>query len=399
MKHRNAILYILFSVMLPLKAQTDNNLFDAYGNFYSGNYDKAISAFDNLIQESYVPRSVDFLYRGICYYKSGNYQEALPDFVFASEHKQPEAYLWRARTYVVFNNFDEAVNCLKKYLQEAPVLEIEDVKKDTVFKKLYTSEAWYEFLENYRLSAAQDIINEAEYFAGRQKYNEAHNLIESYSGNQDIRLIFYNSRLFAAEGNTELAINELNRGLAAYPDHVILLRQKAGYLMQLKNYSEAYGILTKIQNSIPEDFNLRYSRAEAAYYSGNLTDAKNDMDLYLKYFNNEEAIFLAGEIEYASGRYLSGLRYFNKLLENNASSAAYFKARGMTYYQTNTLQPAAYDLSMSLDLVPDDAEANYYLGLTQNLLGNKKMACYYLKRAKKYGDLRAVEYIQKNCNK
>ena len=84
-------------------------------------------------------------------------------------------------------------------------------------------------------------------------------------------------------------------------------------------------------------------------------------------------------------------------MENDTSNAEYFKARGLTYYQTHTYQQAAYDLSMSLDLVPDDQKANYYLGLAQHSLGNEKMACYYMNRARKYGELKAIEFLQENC--
>jgi len=398
---RIAIVILLLNCILSplLKAQVSNTLFDAYGNFYSGNYTDAIIAFDKLIEENSSVRPVDFLYRGICENKTGAYQQALTDLRIAADKDIPEACLWIARTQVVLDNFNEAITFLGKYLQQSPEIETGVIKMDPEFKKLHTLEGWYELWQNDRNSNIQEIIDEAEYLAGKQKYREAHILIEGNPEQQNIRLLLCNSKIYASEGNIELAINELTRGLAGSPDNLLLLKQKAAYLVILEGYSEAYTILTKVLTTVPEDFTVRYSHAEVAYYSGKLADAKNDIDLYLKYFNNEEAVFLAGKIEYASGHYLNALRYFNRLLEKNTSSAEYFKARGLTYYYTNTMQQAAYDLSMSLDLVPDDAEANYFLGLTHDSLGNKKMACYYLNRAKKYGELRAIEYLQKNCDK
>jgi len=396
---RIAIVILLLTCIFPpsLKAQASNNLFDAYGNFYSGNYTDAIIAFDKLIKENSSVRPVDFLYRGICEYKTGRYQQALSDFRIAADKNIPEACLWIARTHVVLDNFNEAITFLGKYLQQSPEIETGEIKKDPEFKKLHTLEGWYELWQNDRNSNIQEIIDEAEYLAGKQKFGEAHLLIEGNPEQQNIRLLLCNSKIYTSEGNVELAINELTSGLAGSPDNLLLLKQKAAYLAMLKDYSEAYTILTKVLITVPEDFTVRYSHAEVAYYSGNLADAKNDIDLYLKYFNNEEAVFLAGKIEYASGRYLNALRYFNSLLEKNTSSAEYFKARGLTYYYTNTLQQAAYDLSMSLDLVPDDAEANYFLGLTHDSLGNKKMACYYMNRARKYGEPEAIEFLQINC--
>jgi lipoprotein NlpI len=106
-----------------------------------------------------------------------------------------------------------------------------------------------------------------------------------------------------------------------------------------------------------------------------------------------------GQILYKESRYLDALKYFNKLLEDDASQAKYFFARGMTYFQTKTYKFAAYDLSMSLDLEPDNAEANLYLGITSYYIGNEELCCYYLNRAKNFGEMTAITYLQKYCNK
>ena len=84
-------------------------------------------------------------------------------------------------------------------------------------------------------------------------------------------------------------------------------------------------------------------------------------------------------------------------METEKPRAEYYKARGLTYYQTRVYDQAAYDLSMSLDIIPDDAETNLYLGLAEKNRGNSKTACYYLKRAKDYGSKEAVGYLTSYC--
>ena len=391
------ILLFMMTVWAVQKAQVNTLLYDAYGNYYSCNYTAAIASFDQLISTNVTPRPKDIFYRGISEYNIGNYRRALNDLQLAASKDIVDALLWSARASMNLNDPGSSLNDLREYLLKSPNTDLEEVTKDPLFKSLHNSDGWYSLLENYNKSKTREIIDEARYLAEKQQYDKAHSLIENASYNREIDLVQCNSKIYADEGNFELAVNELNRGLENHPESRVLLKLKAEYLTRLNKSSEAYEIYTRLLEETPEDFPLRFLHAEAALNSGNVSDAKSNIDLYLKYFSTEETLFLAGRIEYVSGRYLNSIKYFNRILEKNTSSAAYFKARGLAYYKTNTFQQAAYDLSMSLDLVPDDAEVNYFLGLTQKSLGNTKMACYYLNRARQYGELKAIEYLQKNC--
>jgi Flp pilus assembly protein TadD len=108
-------------------------------------------------------------------------------------------------------------------------------------------------------------------------------------------------------------------------------------------------------------------------------------------------MLLLGRADYEMGNYLSALKVFNKLMETEAPRADYYKARGMTYYKTRIFESAAYDLSMSLDLSPNDPETNLYLGLAEKSRGNNEMACYFLQRAKNFGSIEADNYIKTYC--
>ena len=69
----------------------------------------------------------------------------------------------------------------------------------------------------------------------------------------------------------------------------------------------------------------------------------------------------------------------------------------MLFYDTETYKRASYDLSMSLDLNPDDAETNYYMALAQWKLGRTQEACFFMKRARSYNEVEVQEWLQKNC--
>ncbi len=206
------------------------------------------------------------------------------------------------------------------------------------------------------------------------------------------------SELYWHDNNPQLALNELNLALNSDPGNIAYLKRKAECLIGLSDHTSALGVLNEILDQTPEDFETRYLRAVTALNAGNYSIAIEDIKLYIRYFPVDEAQFIAGQIYYAAGRYMESLKYYNSLLEKDKSKASYFKARGMAYYQTENYKEAAYDLSMSLDLLPNDAETNYFLGLAEQKLGHEKLACYYLTRAKEFGDTRAETTLRGVCS-
>jgi Flp pilus assembly protein TadD len=138
-------------------------------------------------------------------------------------------------------------------------------------------------------------------------------------------------------------------------------------------------------------------RAKTAFLAENFDLASEEISLYLKYFESEEAFHFAGQISYASGNYFNALKYYNRLMREAKPNALYFNERGMIYYQTGAFDLASKDLSMSLDLEPENAETNLYMGLAEYYRGNTRGACYYWNRAKENGDKKAVEYLKQYC--
>ncbi len=379
--------------------RADNAWIDAFGKYESGAYNEALQAFTSLQSENHQDEEKVALYKGISEFRLHKYSLALNDFKTMSNSGSQDDNIWIARTYGELKDKQNTLLYLERYLNNYHGSSIDEVNKDTSFRFLHSSDEWFELWQKDWLSGTAKIIDDAAYYLKKEDYSKAHQVIEdeiSENGSK-AELRAFNCKIYCQEGNNELALNEINQAITAEPANADFLKQRAGIYKAMGKNNEAIEDLTAVLKQNPEDFKSRYNRAEAALNAKELDLAQSDIKLYLQYFSTDEALFMGGQIYYASEEYITALKYFNRLMERQNPNARYFRARGMTYYQTNTYEMAASDLSMSLDIEPDNAETNLYLGLAELNRGNKKSACYYLKRAQRFGDLTAVEYLNKNC--
>jgi tetratricopeptide (TPR) repeat protein len=376
-------------------------IIDAFGNYQEGAYKEAIEAFNSILAEKTKDDQKIKLFKGMAEYKLSNYFAAIEDLkLLAQNGNIPEACIWLARSYAAMGDKQNTIFYIQRYLQLANDPFYEKINKDSVFHFLYTTNEWLDLWQKNWLSDAQKAQNDAEYYIGKKDFGQAHQIIENeiLKNASNTQLIAFNGEIYEKEGNTELALNEVNKAITLEPENSKILKQRATYLSSLGKFSDAVSDLSNILKTSPEDFDARYLRAGAALNAKQIELAKSDIQLYLKYFTAENSFYLAGQIYYAAGEYLNALKFFNRIMDKKYPDVRYFRARGMTYYQTNSYDLAAYDLSMSLDLEPGNQEANLYLGLAEYYRGNAKSACYYWKRAKELGELKSISYLQKYCN-
>jgi tetratricopeptide (TPR) repeat protein len=390
---------LLISAIQLFSQERKADYIEAYGLYYSGLFKESITAFNKIESDNKTIDPDDRLVLGISEFKTGNLPDAIKDLQISEENGITEANLWIARINASNKNLKDALFYIERYLKTSKSPDIEIIKKDSLFKFLQDTRAWFDLMQNDWNSENRKITNEADFFAGKNDFENAHKVIESKISNavSKAELYSYNSSLYNKEGNSRLALNEIDQALKLDPENDSFLKKKAAYLQQLSENSQAVIELNKVIEKNPADFEARFSRAKAALAGGENDLARDDIDIYVKYFNTNDALFLAGQIYYASEKYLEALKFFNRLMKDSKPDPRYFKARGMTYYQSGTYQLASYDLSMSLDLVPGDAETNLFMGLAEYYKGNDNLACYYWKRARDYGELKAIDYLQKYC--
>ena len=372
---------------------------DAYGYYYSGLYSESVKVFKQIESGSKSLDPNDRLILGISEFKTGNFGDALNNFQTSEASGIALANLWIAKINAVNKNTKDALLYIERYLNTSKSPDLEMVKKDSLFKYFQDTKQWFDLMQNDWSSENQNIIKDAEYYAHNNDFGKAHKIIETRILKTDNKneLYAYNSLIYNLEGNPRMALDAIDQALISDPENNTYLKRKAGYLQQLENYSSAITELNNVIEKNPVDFDARFARARAELLDGKNDLARKDINIYVKYFNSEDALFLAGQIYYASEKYTDALKYYNRLMQNSKPDSRYFKARGMTYYQSGTYKQAAYDLSMSLDLIPGDPETNLYKGLAEYYKGNNSSACYYWKRAHDFGELKALEYIQKYC--
>ena len=392
MRILSIILSLLMAGIISGSAQpAADNCTDAYGYLWGCRYNEAVKAFSECIENTSVPAGEDFLYR--------DFKDARTDFLAAREKGVSEADLWLARSYVTLDDYPQAIHILEEYLQNTSYPDLKAIRKDTVFRPLHTLDAWFQLWQKDWLSEDTKSVENARYYLEKYDFKSAHRVIEDNIKNSGNKALLYatSAEIYSKEDLTGMALHEIIQAISLQPDQYEYLVTKGDLLLKQNKFRDAQLIYTQSLEVQPMDFNVRVKRCEAAFRAGDLDLAKNDIDRILKYTDKPSISFLAARIAFGQANYTTVLKYINPLLKKDQSVAGYFKIRGMTYYKTRLYKQAAYDLSMSLDIDPEDGESNYYLGLTQNALGNDFLSCYYLKRAAHRGVTEASEYLNRSC--
>lgn len=392
------LLLLLFGIGNCYSQNTVAERIDAYGKLQSGAYSEAIDIFTEIESGSRLSPQ-DRLSLGIAQFYAGYIAEARRNFQKSDEAGIAGANLWLARIYASERNSNDALLFIERYLKTTEDPDINEIQKDSIFRFMHQTDKWFDLWQKDWYSENQKIAQEAMFYAGRKKYNVAHQIVESSIAENKSNAALYlcNAKIYLTEENPTLALNELNQALKLDPANTSYLKERAKCNSLLNEYSSALNDLNQVLAIDPVDFESRIQRANIAFKAENYELAGKDIHLYLQYFTSEGVLFLAGQIASASEDYFNALKYYNQLIMETKPNAAYFKARGMIYYQTGTYAFASTDLSMSLDLEPDNGETNLFMGLAEYYKGNTKAACYYLNRAKNNGELKAIEYLQKYC--
>jgi tetratricopeptide (TPR) repeat protein len=399
MKEIHAYILTILLSTVNCFGQINNSALKGLALVEQGNYDEAIVYLSDFLSKN--PKADNcFLYRGISYMAKNNYSDAEKDFKSALLLNNKHALLHLAILYSKQNKPGPAVQAIQKYLGKNPDINSVQALKNKEFSSIHSSNEWFEFISNFTHSKRWEIISEALYYADKKDFNRAHQLID-IAIQENPEDPFYHktkSKIYEQADNIVLAIYELNKAKVLRPDDKQILTDLGNLYLKENKTKEAIFCFESLKDYFPNDIQNRYSLANA-YHAGGFHDkAMEEISFYISLFPNDiKALLKQAEIYYNLRKYNKTLVILNQHSKTESSNPDWLLLRGKTYYESKTYQSAAYDLSMYLDLLPNSAEGNYYLGLTQSKLGNKKLSCYYMKRAFNAGESKAFIFIQDNC--
>jgi tetratricopeptide (TPR) repeat protein len=420
----NSVIIVCFLIALAFSNVTraqapDASYMAGYASFINGNLPQALEHFTLAIARNNSDDQL-FVYRGRVSLQLRDYENAIRDFSEANEIVPGVSDIWLARTYALSGNQDKALSFLKSHLTSVYRLPEDSIKKDPAFDALQTSQGWFSLWDKDWYSDEEKAGVEVAYNLRKGHPEKAISLLDAEIGKSpsSAELLTLRGEVNFTSGNNASAIADYTTALELSKNsekgkYLPLegLLAGSGRMGEGGRYAlrgEAYLKASRFKDAV-NDF-TRALKENPAFFTGYLLRAQaytglksndaaiRDVQTYLKYFdNNQQAIFQCGEYYFQAEDYMNALKCFNKNLKEDPNNGLYYKARGKTYLKTDTYRYAVYDLSMSLDLNPGDAETWMYLGLAKIQSGDKENGCSDLDKARQMGNTEVLKYIVDNC--
>ncbi len=368
--------------------------------FDNADYDSAIVYFNMELSED-SPREEAYFYRGISYLMINNTAKSIEDLENSPFQFRAESYFWIAKAYAREGNLPMVLENLEKNLRSRYKVKESRIFLDPDFDKLNTNSEWIKFWkENTFHSGFDQDLAEADYLIKTGDYLEALNLLSGSlkKGYRKGPIYAKRAELYLLLEDPDLALSDLNRAIESDGRNPSLYAMRGKILYTQEKYKPAM-----------EDFEmaLRYEKdnlehltwlAMALQKNGNYEDALEQMNKYLLYHpSDHQAWYRFGRLNMDEGKYLDAIRCFNRALGENESVAQYYQGRGEAYFHTRTWKSANRDLSMALDLDPNNPETYFLKAKVALKLGDKKHACFCFNQAYKYGKNEAFDFLNENC--
>ncbi len=395
-KHFIIILHLL---CLSAFSQNEDYFLEGMAYLSKNDFQKAEKSFNTAIGLKQNETKSTF-YLGIAQYNLQKYPLAIESFTLSKDKGVPNSFYWLAKAHAASKNAELSVFYLKKHFETDKTIFPDKALKDVSFKAIHLSEEWQNFTVNLSLPPEQEAMNEAAFQIKNGNFKKAHLVLdELLTEYKDETIHALKAKAYEAENLYEPSIYELKKALEFSPENVQYLTNIADNYSRVKKYDKAIENYQLALSLAPESFDIYPKLAEACLRNKKTTLAKKYLQTYLKYFNeDQDAVLLTSTIYFELKEYKTALSYINPLFKTTRyPKAEWFLTRGKIYFQTGSYKYSAEDLSMLLDLVPNSKEGNLLLGSVQHKLGNTKSACFYWKRAQRFGALEAIEMLQKYC--
>lgn len=410
-KQPNRIIFAIFIAVLSLagsvRAQApDAGYLAGCASFRKGDLSQALEKFSQVLSRNNSDERI-YIERGRVYIRMKDYTHAISDFEEANDIVPGISDIWLARTYALSGDQDKALSFLKSHLSSEYRLPQDSIKKDPAFDMLQSSQGWLSLWEKEWYSDAERAAREVVYYQKKGLPDKALSLVNAEIGKSPASagLFMLRGEVNYKSGNYAASIADYSRALDlkknnkdpyASLEGIFTLRGMA--YLKAERFKDAVADFNRDLKDNPADFDIYLRRAESFAGLKSYDASIRDVLTYLQYFSNDmDAVYQCGQYYFLAGDYISALKYFNRNLKDDPNNGLYYKSRGKTYLKSSTYRYAISDLSMSLDLNPDDSETWMYFGLAKILSGDKENGCSDLEKSRQLGNTEVLKYIIDNC--
>ena len=308
---------------------------------------------------------------------------------------QSEAQFRLAKIYAGMGFSEESVEYLGKHLSGKKARSYSQIIRCKEFESINRTPEWREFWEIPRYSKSDEAFADVEYNISQQHYDYALEILDAMTNSKSSRLNYLYAKTYLEMENYTQAMKYVELANSRDKD-VVALRfaiQKAS-----GNYAAAYETGKSLLTADRYNAENLIEYAEVCMHQKKYLEARRYTGRYLQCFpENEKALFLDARLALFVEFKDDALLEVSKLLEQNPSNADYFKMRGEIYYDYAMWDLSAYDFSMALDITPDDASLNYYMGMCWYNLASYEKACFYWRRAATGKSREAAEMYYRYC--
>ena len=217
--------------------------------------------------------------------------------------------------------------------------------------------------------------------------------------NTDSALLFINQALQKIPNSIALQIglargyqnkNDINKALAIcndiiakYPNQIDALLLKSELLQAQNKPAEALAALEQAFSYAPTDAQLGYELAFQYAEAGN-SKALQLTEALIKADQTEtvaQAHYIRGIYHHRKGNKADALRSYDEAIRSNYNFMDAYRDKGQLFYEQKQYNEALKTFSLALRIAPSTAEFYFWIGKTQQAMGNKEEAKLNYQRA------------------
>ncbi|MBN1251753.1 MAG: tetratricopeptide repeat protein [Bacteroidales bacterium] len=397
MKTKISILFlIIFYSVNSLNAQTDNYLLSKI-SYQKKDYPKSLEYINAYLNQ--YPNSENAILLNInILFQIKDYNKAIDNILKISRNN--DYYLMLARAFSGINNTSKAVENMDLYLKTRNKKSEAEIKSFKEFDILFKNEAWVNLWKKDWYQKKEKILNDAEYAYSLKNYDEAENIINELLDkyNKSYKAFYIRGLINFNKKNLKQALSDFESAINLNKKDINLNLDYALCLVELNKTKKAFEIYEDILKNDSTELKAFYGRAKLGLATNNLANAQSDIEYYLQYYpDNEDVNYLAAQIDFKAGDFLSAIPKFGKLIKINPAKEEYFIGRANCYMKTETYKYAIFDYSMALDLNPKLSEVYYQKANAHYKIGQIEQACANWNYSYRYGNTECTKLIYKHC--